>query len=120
MNPGGPGCIAADSCLLVHSYLVQLAEGKSGFGVLRVAKERLEEGGAAAGQLGKDQLAREMRAVAQELPQVRTSSDAAALVPRLKTLCDETWELGRRCTGQLTPEEMQRARNIARPQRLWT
>ena len=102
MSPGGPGCRAADSCLLVHGYLVQLADGKRGFGVLRVAKERLEEGSVGADRMGEPQLAQEMRAVAQELPQVTTPEAAAALVPRLKELCDQTWDLGRRCGGHVS------------------
>ena len=96
---GGPGCRAADACLLVYGYLVHLAEGKSGFGVLKVAKARLEEGAIGAAQMGQVQLAREMRAVAQEVALVTTSEAAAALVPKLKQLSDQTWDLGRRCGG---------------------
>jgi hypothetical protein len=84
---------------LVHGYLVNLAEGKSGFGVLRVGKDRLEEGAAGAARMGQGELAREMRAVAQELPEVKSSEAAAALAPRLKELSDQTWDLGRRCGG---------------------
>ena len=114
MSPGGPGCRAADSCLLVHGYLVQLADGKSGFGVLRVAKERLEEGAAGADRMGEPQLAQEMRAVAQELPQVTTPEAAAALAPKLKALSDQTWDLGRRCGGHnLNPELVNQARLLA-------
>ena len=87
---GGPGCQAADACLLVHGYLVKLAEGKSGFGVLRVAKERMEAGAVGAARMGEAQLAQEMRAVAQELPQVQTPEAAATLAPRVKTLSDQT------------------------------
>lgn len=112
MSSGGPGCRAADSCLLVHGYLVNLAEGKNGFGVLRVAKERLEAGAVAATQLGKEQLAREMRAVAQELLHIRTSAAAATLVPRLKALCDQTWDLGRHCGELLSPARIQQARAL--------
>lgn len=104
----GPGCKAADSCLLVHGYLVHLAEGKSGFGVLKVAKARLEEGAKAANQLGQSQLADEMRAAAQELAQVRTPAAAAALAPRLKELSDQTWDLGRRCGGHASPQVLAR------------
>lgn len=115
MYPGGPGCRAADSCLLVHGYLVNLAEGKSGFGVLRVAKERLEEGAAGAARMGQAQLAAEMREVAQALPKVHTAEEAAALAPRMKQLTDETWELGRRCGGHnLSPQQMVKARELAR------
>ena len=118
MYPGGPGCQAADSCLLVHGYLVQLAEGKQGFGVLRVAKERLEEGAVGAARMGDAQLAQEMRQVAQELPQVTTPEAAAALAPHLKELADQTWDLGRRCGGhvspQLMPESLTKARALAR------
>lgn len=111
-HQGGPGCRAADSCLLVHGYLIHLAEGQSGFGVLRVAKERLEEGAASAEQLGKGQLAAEMREVAQELPQVHTAEQAAALAPRLKELSDETWELGRLCGQYLNPQRIEQARSL--------
>ena len=112
---GGPGCQAADACLLVHGYLVNLADGKSGFGVLRVAKTRLEEGAAGAAQMGQAQLAQEMRAVAQELPQVTTPEAASALVPKLKGLSDQTWDLGRRCGGHnLSPEALEQARALAR------
>ena len=112
---GGPGCRAADACLLVHGYLVNLAEGKSGFGVLRVAKERLEQGAIGAAQMGQAQLAQEMRAVAQELPQVTTPEAAAALAPKLKNLSDQTWDLGRRCGGHnLNPAALEQARALAR------
>ena len=111
---GGPGCQAADACLLVHGYLVNLAEGKSGFGVLRVAKERMEAGAAGAAQMGQAQLAQEMRAVARELPQVTTPEAAAALAPRLKELSDQTWDLGRRCGGHnLNPAALEQARALA-------
>lgn len=103
-NPGGPGCRAADACLLVHGYLVNLADGKTGFGVLRVAKERMEEGAAGAERMGHVQLAGRMREVAAELPQVHTPEQAAALAPRVKELSDQTWDLGRRCGGHFSPE----------------
>jgi len=99
VHADGPGCKAADACLLVHSYLVNLAEGKSGFGVLRVGKDRLEEGAAGAARMGRVELAREMLKVAQELPLVKTPKAAEALAPRLKELSDQTWDLGRRCGG---------------------
>ena len=105
ISSGGPGCRAADSCLLVHGYLVQLAEGKSGFGVLRVAKERMEEGAVGAERMGQTQLAQEMRKVAQDLPEIHTPEQAAALAPRLKELSDQTWDLGRRCGGHLSPQK---------------
>ena len=111
----GPGCQAADACLLVHNYLVHLAEGKSGFGVLGVAKERLEEGAAGAARMGEAKLAQEMRIVAQELPQVTTPEAAAALAPKLKALSDQTWDLGRRCGGHnLSPAALEQARGLAR------
>ena len=110
-----PGCTAADSCLLVHGYLVNLAEGKSGFGVLRLAKERLEEGAAGAEQMGEPQLAASMRQISQSLPQVKTPEAAAALAPKLKALSDQTWDLGRRCGGHnLSPEALEKAQALAR------
>ena len=112
---GGPGCRAADSCGLVLYYLSQLAEGEPDFGVLRVAKERLEDGAVGAGRMGSPELGNRMREVSAELPQVRTSAAAAALVPRLKELCHETWDLGRRCGGHnLSPEALEQARALAR------
>ena len=108
----GPGCKAADSCLLVHGYLVHLAEGQSGFGVLRVAKERMEEGALGAERMGQGQLAHEMRQVAQELPEVRTPKQAAALAPKLKELSDQTWDLGRRCGGHFSPQLMAKAQAL--------
>lgn len=112
--PGGPGCRAADSCLLVHGYLDSLAEGKGGFGVLQVAKERLEEGAAGAARMGRPDLARRMRDAAGELPQVRTAEQAAALAPRLKDLSNETWELGRRCGGHLSQNAIFKARALSK------
>mgnify|MGYP001589350986 CR=1 FL=1 len=106
----GPGCKAADSCLLVHNYLVHLAEGRSGFGVLQIAKERLEEGATAASQLGRQDLAHKMREVASALPQVHTAEQAAALVPKLKDLCVQTWDLGRLCGDYLNPRRIEQAR----------
>ena len=112
---GGPGCRAADACLLVHGYLVNLADGRSGFGVLQIAKGRLEEGAIGAAQMGQAQLAQEMRAVAQELPQVTTPEAAAALAPKLKGLSDQTWDLGRRCGGHnLSPAALEQARALAK------
>ena len=109
----GPGCKAADACGVVLYYLTQLSEGKSGFGVLRVAKERMEEGAVAATHLGKTDLAASMQSVAQALPEIRTPEAAAALVPRLKALCDQTWELGRLCGGHVSPAVLQQARDLA-------
>lgn len=112
MHLAGPGCKAADSCLLVHGYLVHLAEGQSGFGVLKIGKERLEEGALGAARMGQDQLAAEMREVALALPEVHTAEQAAVLAPKLKELSDQTWDLGRRCGGHLSSGLLQQARSL--------
>ena len=67
-----------------------------------------------AARMGEPQLAQEMRAVAQELPQVQTPEAAATLAPRVKTLSDQTWDLGRRCGGHnLSPAALEQARALA-------
>lgn len=109
-----PGCTAADATLLNLSYLEGLSRGLGGFGVLRVGQERLEEGAKAAQQLGHPDLAREIRAIAEELPQVHDATAAAALAEKLRPLADRAWSLGAACKGAMTPQQMGRARKLAR------
>jgi len=109
-----PGCTAADGCLLVHSYLINLAEGKQGYGVLQIGAERMEEGARAADQIGQRELAQEMRQIAQELPNVHEPGAARALAQKLKPLADQAWDLGRRCKGDISAQELAKARALAR------
>ena len=92
-----PGCAAADACLLVQGYLDGLSRGNGGFGVLALGKTRLEEGAASADQMGQRQLAIEVRAVAAQLPAVRTKEDAARIGQELRPVADKAWRLGRIC-----------------------
>ena len=114
MYSGGPGCKAADATLLNLSYLEGLSRGLGGFGVLRVGRERLEEGAKAAQQLGHADLAREMRAIAEELPQVRDATNAAALADRLRPVADRAWSLGASCKGAMTSQQLGRVRELSR------
>jgi hypothetical protein len=77
--------------------------------VLKIAQERLEDGAVGAERMGSPELANRMREVAAELPEVRTREQAAALAPVLKELSDQTWDLGRRCGGHVTPELLKEA-----------
>lgn len=109
-----PGCTAADSALLNLGYLEGLSRGLGGYGVLRVGRERLEEGVRAAQQLGHPDLAREMQAIAQELPQVKDATAAGTLADKLRPVADRAWSLGAACKGSLSPEQMTKARELAR------
>ena len=111
-QPDRPGCTAADNSLLVQAHLKGLAGGRGGFGVLRTSKEKLEEGADAAERVGRGELAEEMRRIAGELPDVRTQSGALALSEALEPVVEQCWELGRRCKGALSPEELERARRL--------
>ena len=92
-----PGCAAADATLLVQGYLDGLARGNGGFGVLALGKTRLEEGASTAAGMGQSQLAAEMRAVAAQLPNVRSRDDAAKVAQQLRPVTDKAWRLGRIC-----------------------
>ena len=109
-----PGCTAADNALLVHSYLSNLADGKPGFGVLRIGKERLEEGAKAAAHLGHPEIAAEMTAIAVELPNVRDPEAARMAAEKLKPVVDAAWGLGQTCKGGLSPEQLARVRSLAK------
>ncbi len=109
-----PGCTAADNAGVALYHLEGLAlEGKPNFGVLRITKERLEEGAAAAGHLGRNDLAEEMLSIAGELPEVHDAEAARRLAQELRPLAYTLWDLGARCKGSLTPEDMARARALS-------
>ena len=95
--PDKPGCAAADACLLVQGYLDGLTRGNGGFGVLALGRTRLEEGASAAEGMGQRQLATELRAVAAQLPTVRSREDAARVSQQLRPVTDKAWRLGRIC-----------------------
>ena len=109
-----PGCTAADNALLVHGYLSNLADGKPGFGVLRIGKERLEEGAKAAAHLGHPEIAAEMTAIAAELPNVRDPEAARLVAEKMKPVVDASWGLGQTCKGGLSPEQLARVRALAK------
>lgn len=92
-----PGCTAAESTILTLGFLDGLSEGMGGFGVLRQGKEYLERSAEACDQLGRRELARELRSIARELPQVSTPEQARALAQRLRPFKAQTWELGKHC-----------------------
>jgi len=99
---------------MVHGHLTGLARGYGGFGLLRVSKERLDEAARAAEKLGQKTLAHDMKAIASELPNVRDEAAALGLANRLDPVIRQAWDLGKRCKGALTPEEIERAKSLAR------
>ena len=109
-----PGCTAADATLFNLSYLEGLSRGLGGFGVLRVGRERLEEGVRAAHQMGQTSLAGEMHAIAQELSEVQDPAAAAVLAEKLRPVADRAWALGRRCGGHVSPQNLVKAWALAR------
>ena len=92
-----PGCQIADTCLVIHGYLEELAEGNGGFGVLKLGKERLEEAVLIARAIGKESLADNMAEVAEKLPSVRTAEAAEELVSEMDDIKKQAWRLGRAC-----------------------
>lgn len=92
-----PGCAAADACVLVLGHLDGLSRGNGGSGVLAMDKPRMEEGAVAAEGMGQLQLATDMRAIASQLPSVRTKEDAAKLAQEFRPVADRAWRLGRIC-----------------------
>lgn len=92
-----PGCVVADSVGLIKFYLDGLARGRGGFGVLRIGKEHLDKGVAAAEQLGQTDLAAKLNALAEQLPNVRSKEHAAALARQMEPLAAKAWRLGRAC-----------------------
>lgn len=110
-----PGCTAADNAGVVLYHLEGLSkEGKPNFGVLRVSKERLEEAATAATSLGRTDLAQQMRRIASKLPQVQDAEAAGRLAAELRPVAYAAWDLGAQCKGSLTPEQMGKARELAR------
>lgn len=110
-----PGCTAADNAGVVLYHLEGLSkEGKPNFGVLRVSKERLEEGATAAASLGRQDLAQQMREIASKLPQIHDAAAATSLAAELRPVAYAAWDLGAQCKGSLSPEQMGKARILAR------
>ena len=110
-----PGCTAADNTGVVLYHLEGLSkEGKPNFGVLRVSKERLDEAATAAASLGRQDLAQQMRQIANKLPQVHDAEGAGRLAAELRPVAFAAWDLGAACKGSLTPEQMGKARDLAR------
>jgi len=110
-----PGCTAADNAGVVLYHLDGLAyEGKTNFGVLRVSKERLEEGARAAEISGDPQIAEEYRAIARDLPEVHDAEAAQAQAERLRPVAFRAWELGARCKGSISPEQLGRVQLLAK------
>ena len=108
-----PGCTAADSALLNLGYLDGLSRGLGGWGVLRVGKERLEEGAKAARQLRQPELATEMEAIAAELPNIHDEASAANLAQKLRPVADRAWSMGASCKGALTPIDLAKIKTLA-------
>lgn len=112
--PPGPGCTAADNAGVALYHLDGLADGKTNFGVLRVSKERLEEGAGAAERIGAKIIASQMRAIANEMPRVHDSEAARKLANKLKPVAYSAWDLGARCKGSLSKEDIVKAKEAAR------
>lgn len=109
----GPGCTAADNAGVALYHLEGLASGKPNFGVLRVSKQRLEEGAQAAEKLGKSEIAREMRGIAAEMPNIRDAEAARGLADKLKPVAYSAWDLGAKCKGSLTIHDIKKVREMA-------
>lgn len=92
-----PGCTAADNAIVAKGHLQGLADGRGGFGVLKISQQRLSEGAAAADQLGRTHLAGTMRGIASEMGAVRSREKAQELATKLDPVIDEAWRLGRVC-----------------------
>jgi hypothetical protein len=73
--------------------------GKTNFGVLRVSKERLEEGARAAEIAGDPGIAGEYRAIARDLPDVHDEAKAREAAERLRPVAFRAYDLGARCRG---------------------
>lgn len=107
------GCVAADETLLAEAHLERLGRGFQGFGLLRESRGRLEKAAGAVDELGRPDLATELRIIAEELPQVRDAEAAAELASRLEPLADECWELGRNCGRPISLADIQHAVELA-------
>ena len=55
-----------------------------------------------------------MREIALELPQVHDSQHAARVATKLRPVAYAAWDLGAKCKGALSPEQITRARELAR------
>ena len=108
-----PGCTAAETTILTLGFLEGLSEGMGGFGVLRQGKEYLETGAQAARSLGRTELADDLEQIAEDLAEVHTAEEAQLMAERLRPLKADTWELGRRCKGNFSPEALEQARQLA-------
>jgi hypothetical protein len=109
-----PGCTAADEAAVALFHLDGLARGKGGYGVLRVSKERLEVAASAAESLKHADIAAQMRAIAAEMPNVSSPEEAQVLKDRLEPVVyDQAWDLGRRCKGALTAQDLSEIRALA-------
>lgn len=112
-----PGCVTADEAAVALFHLEGLARGKGGFGVLRISKERLEKAAEAADVIQHPEIAAQYRDIAQEMPGVSTAEEAAALRDRLEPIVfDQSWALGQRCKGALTPQDIARIRKMVQEQ----
>lgn len=108
-----PGCTAADNCLVVLGYLDGLARGNGGFGVLRIGKERMEEGARAAQELGQNQIADAMWSIGSRLHEVLDPETARAMADELRPVADQAWDLGRTCKGDVSPAQVSKAKELA-------
>jgi hypothetical protein len=110
-----PGCTAADNAGVALFHLEGLAlEGKLNFGVLRISKQRLEDGAAAAESLGRRDVAQQMRRIAAQLPEVHSPEAAHPLAQELRDLAyNLAWDLGASCKGSFTPQALEQARLLA-------
>lgn len=113
-----PGCMVADTTLMVKGHLDGLAKGFGGFGVLRVSKERLEAASQAARSLNAHEVAKELSEIATSLPTVSTSEEAAMVAQKLEQVIPKAWDLGKRCKGEdkgsdLPPSVLQKAKDLA-------
>ena len=110
-----PGCTAADNAGVALYHLDGLAyQGKTNFGVLRVTKETLEVGARAAEIAGAPQIAQDYRDIARQLPEVHDAAHAGELAERLRPVAFRAWSLGASCKGAMTPQQLDRARALAR------
>lgn len=108
-----PGCTVADNLGLTEFYLDRLSRGFGGYGVLRVARERLLEAQDAALVINRPDVAQKVQALADKLPAVSTEAEARQILAEASGLADECWDLGRRCKG-LSREDLERAMALAK------
>ena len=92
-----PGCQVADTCLLAYGYLEELAAGSGGYGVLAHGRRQLEDAAGVARSIGQADLAQQLLAVAEQMPQVHTPQAAAKLARELEPVKRQAWRLGRAC-----------------------